>query len=493
MRIYTATQVSSRSKTIMTQTSNVISFQIISGYPTTLCLKSLGKIIGQHAIGYYAAGWNQLTISPQTIRTLKSMAVFVEHFPPFLGSDRSIFELATRAARHGIAVKFIALQPLRYLLGHRPRHWEYKKYWSQTSPSVNTPPNVTVEHIFVGSVLERMWRRLPFLAFPLTVCLFVIESLMVLSSCRPRLVVVAHASPLLGVVGSICAKLTLRPLVMGCPDWMAAYAAELVRKKLSSFGPMLLHWLEMQLYRHSDAIYVVTRYLQHLLVHNGVRSERIHIVPNGVDIRAFSPDVDGSVVRERYHISKETCVILFTGHLEHWAGLRLLPHLVRRLNSEMCSSKILLVGEGQIASDVRSELAQHGLDHMLVLTGPQPFEEMPRFVAAADIALCLFPDTPLSHAASPLKLFEYMSAAKAIVATRVAGTAEILCQGSGVLVAPDSVEEICDAVIRLCKDAKLRRELGQKARETVVDYDWDVLLYRFLNCCVSALDHHARP
>ncbi|MCK5388909.1 MAG: hypothetical protein KAJ36_00345, partial [Candidatus Thorarchaeota archaeon] len=61
---------------------------------------------------------------------MKRLGIFVEHFPPFLGSDRSIFELAKRIADTGVQVHFIVTQPLRYLIGQRPADWKYQDYWS---------------------------------------------------------------------------------------------------------------------------------------------------------------------------------------------------------------------------------------------------------------------------------------------------------------------------------------------------------------------------
>jgi glycosyltransferase involved in cell wall biosynthesis len=125
---------------------------------------------------------------------------------------------------------------------------------------------------------------------------------------------------------------------------------------------------------------------------------------------------------------------------------------------------------------------------MLTHAGFHPFKEMPKFIAASDVALCIFPDTPVSHAASPLKLFEYMGSGRAIVATSVAGTSEILDDTMGVLVSPGHADEICDAVVRLCRHRNLRKELGEKARRVVTQkYTWEFLAGRFLDECGATL------
>jgi glycosyltransferase involved in cell wall biosynthesis len=81
-----------------------------------------------------------------------------------------------------------------------------------------------------------------------------------------------------------------------------------------------------------------------------------------------------------------------------------------------------------------------------------------------------------------------MGSGRAIVATSVAGTSEILDDTTGVLVSPGHVDEICDAVVKLCQNPNLRKELGEKARRVVVQkYTWEFLAGRFLDECRATL------
>ncbi len=412
---------------------------------------------------------------------IQSMTVMVEHFPPFLGSDRSVFELAKRAAESGVRVSFIAVQPLRYLIGRRPEDWPYKKNWERSPPKVH--PNISAQYLLVDNHLKGLWHWLRPLAFLLTSMIFTVYSLKVIIDHHSQVVVAAHASPLLGTVSFLAAKLTFRPLVMMCPDWMSAYAATIAKTSMSSLGAVLLQFGEYFLYRLSNRVLTVTDFLRRLLVHMGVPSRKVIVVPNGVDEKLFTPWIDASPVIQKYRLS-ERVVILFTGHLEDWAGVPTLYDLAVRLESDYPQSVILLVGSGEPSTVLIERLIKANLGHMLVHAGLQPYEMMPMFNAAADIALCMFPDSPLSRAASPLKLFEYLAAGAAVVATRVAGTMEVADDSVSVLVRPDDKQELCDAVIALCRDPERRLELGRNARLLVEkDYSWDVLSGRFVREC----------
>lgn len=417
--------------------------------------------------------------------TLSRLAVFVEHFPPFLGSDRSVYELAIRAARHGIKVHFVATQPLRFLLGERPPDWPYIKNWI-TPPEIKEP-NVTFEYLLANRYLLSMWRRFPPIAFLLTILFFSFLGIRTTLRFTPDAVIAAHASPVVGIVALLSSKLTFTPFILGCPDWMSAYAAGLIDKKVTNLGPALLQMVELILYKLADRIFTVTNFLKRLLVGYGIMPEKITIIPNGVDPQLFNPGVDSTSVIEKYRLGNRI-VILFTGHLENWAGISAISHLAELLDKEFPQAVILLVGAGETSGDLFKKLIGKNLGYIVVHAGYHPFEEMPSFCAAADIALCIFPNTPVSHAASPLKLFEYMASGTAVIATRVAGTMEVLKDDLGVLVHPDDATELGTAVLHLCADVEYRKRISEKSRaEVEARYSWDHLSHMFLSFCESSI------
>ncbi|MFW9871348.1 MAG: hypothetical protein ACFFEL_17105, partial [Candidatus Thorarchaeota archaeon] len=76
---------------------------------------------------------------------IKRLTIFVEHFPPFLGSDRSVYEYAKRIADTGVQIHFIVTQPLRYLIGQRSPDWEYTKNWLKPPSKVHK--NINAEYL----------------------------------------------------------------------------------------------------------------------------------------------------------------------------------------------------------------------------------------------------------------------------------------------------------------------------------------------------------
>ncbi len=414
---------------------------------------------------------------------IKRLGIFVEHFPPFLGSDRSTFELAKRVADTGVQVHFIVTQPLRYLIGERPPDWKYQNYWSGPPPKVHE--NISAEYLLVGKRMSTLWRRFMPLAYFLTIILFIIMSIKALIRFKPDVVIAAHASPIVGVTAVVSSKLIGKPFLMGCPDWMSAYAAGLGNESMASLKPVIIQLFEFTLYRWSNRIFAATEFLKNLLVSHGLDQGKIVVIPNGADVDLFSPDLDVTELKRKYRLDNRF-VILFIGHLEDWAGVDLIYELANCLNQKVSDASILLVGAGESTRDLLSRLARANLGHMVTHAGLHPYNQMPLFTAASDVTLCLFPDTPVSHAASPLKLFEYLSSGTAVIATNVAGTTEVVDNTNAMLVAPGNTNEICDAVVTLRNDATLRKSLGERGRMLVEeDYSWSKLAQRLIEICES--------
>jgi glycosyltransferase involved in cell wall biosynthesis len=101
-------------------------------------------------------------------------------------------------------------------------------------------------------------------------------------------------------------------------------------------------------------------------------------------------------------------------------------------------------------------------------------------MASADIAIVPYPKMDHKNWLSPLKLFEYMASAKPIVASAVGQVVDIIQhEENGLLVPPDDVSQMGDAIMRLIADKELRIQLGQKARKDAIQHhSWEEYLLR---------------
>jgi glycosyltransferase involved in cell wall biosynthesis len=232
------------------------------------------------------------------------------------------------------------------------------------------------------------------------------------------------------------------------------------------FGKLRLkrvaHAAEHFIWRCADIVLPVTEVLASQVVAAGVPRKRIAVVPNGIDLEDFASlpaKAPGEAVK-----------LGFVGFVRPWHGL---DRVLRGLADWQGEPRLDLtvVGEGPARADLEALAATLGLGDRVRFSGLAAREEVPRLVAGFDIAL-----QPASVPyASPLKLFEYMAAGRAIVAPDQPNIREVLEHGrTALLFDPAKPEAMWQRVETLARDAALRARLGTAAREEVLrrDFTW---------------------
>jgi glycosyltransferase involved in cell wall biosynthesis len=160
----------------------------------------------------------------------------------------------------------------------------------------------------------------------------------------------------------------------------------------------------------------------------------------------------------------------FVGFVRQWHGLdRVLHGLAAWSGAPRLD--LTVVGEGPARVDLESLAAGLGLGGRVHFTGLATRDDVPRLVAGFDIAL-----QPASVPyASPLKLFEYMAAGRAIVAPDQPNIREVLEHGrTALLFDPANPEAMWQSIEVLARDAALRASLGAAARQEILrrDFTW---------------------
>ena len=116
-----------------------------------------------------------------------------------------------------------------------------------------------------------------------------------------------------------------------------------------------------------------------------------------------------------------------------------------------------------------------GVRERVHLRGHVPYDKVPEVLSQATVALLPLPDEPVARLfTSPLKLFDYMAAGTAIVASDLPALREVLRhEENALLAAPGDPESFAAAVRRLIGDPTLAQRLGGQARADVNGYSWD--------------------
>jgi glycosyltransferase involved in cell wall biosynthesis len=195
-----------------------------------------------------------------------------------------------------------------------------------------------------------------------------------------------------------------------------------------------------------------------------IPAEKIVTVPLGADLELFDPTLEQPDVRAELGLSDEP-VIVFTGTFQPWHGLSNLIRAFSQVVLETPEARLVLVGDGAVRAELEIQARAAGLADKIIFTGSVPYQKVSAFVSMAGVAVAPYPKLATELWFSPLKLYEYMAASKAIVASRVGQIVDVLEDGhSGLLVEPDDIQALSQALVKLLKDKSLRSKLGENAR-----------------------------
>jgi len=194
---------------------------------------------------------------------------------------------------------------------------------------------------------------------------------------------------------------------------------------------------------------------------------KIHVIPNGVNPGRFTDDVKPSLPAQ-----PGVFTVGFVGTLKPWHGLTALVEAFAILNARYPEVRLLVVGDGTERENLLKELSLHGLLEVAHLTGAVPPDEMPGLLASMDVAVCPYPQQDFYF--SPLKVYEYMAAGLPVVVSRIGQLDELIeNEVTGLVIPPDDVMSLVEALSRLLLDYNLRIRLGQAARRAILrDHTW---------------------
>lgn len=182
----------------------------------------------------------------------------------------------------------------------------------------------------------------------------------------------------------------------------------------------------------------VSRALADELTALGVPRERISIVENGVDPSLFAPR-DRKEARAALGLPAAGRVAVYVGRLVREKGLFELVEAMASLPPELT---LVLVGDGV----ARAELVERArpLGERVRFAGPRPLDEVPRFLAAADLFVL-----PSWNEGTPNVILEALACGRRVVATTVGGIPDVIgAPALGELVPPKDAAALAAAIAR---------------------------------------------
>jgi len=218
--------------------------------------------------------------------------------------------------------------------------------------------------------------------------------------------------------------------------------------------------VEKSLFNNSDHIIAVSSEIRDFISSKSPKAT-VSVVPNGVRIDHFSSGKESS--GEKAYDGRFT--IAFLGSLKPWHGVEILIDSFARVLKEDGDCHLLIIGDNRKQDNGLAKRCRDlGINDKVTFTGMLDYNEVPGRLQQADVLVAPYPRVDGFYFSS-LKVFEYMAAGKAIVASNIGQLSSILIHEKTALMVPpgDSVS-LGRALIKLKRDPGLRRRLGERAQ-----------------------------
>lgn len=199
---------------------------------------------------------------------------------------------------------------------------------------------------------------------------------------------------------------------------------------------------------------------------NGTPSQKMTIVPNGVDTVAFRPNAElGQTIRNKYGLGQDDPLVMYMGSLKFFPNVDAVGSILKTIypKAQLMVPNLRLMITGPGSEDLSNP------SHEIISTGVVDRSSLPSYINAADLCLA-----PLRFGSGTrFKILEWMACGKAIIATRKAVEGIEVTHGDNVIL-EDDIEEYPALISNLCYDHSLRTRLGENARSFVEKtYGWE--------------------
>ena len=260
-----------------------------------------------------------------------------------------------------------------------------------------------------------------------------------------------------GIVGRLSARLE------GSPAVLHVYHGHVLEGHYGAIKTAAARGTERLLARLSDRLVAVSATVKADLVKHGVAPpDRITIVEPGLELTAMIRcREERGAVRRELGLAPAVPLVGIIGRLAPVKNHRLFLDAAVGVLASRPNVHFLIVGDGELRDQIRTEARNRGLIERLTFTGWR--YDLPRIYADLDVLISCS-----KYEGTPFTIIEAMAARCPVIATQVGGVLDLLTDhATGLLVPPADPDPLVNAILRLLGDAGLARDLARAAAADV--------------------------
>lgn len=209
-----------------------------------------------------------------------------------------------------------------------------------------------------------------------------------------------------------------------------------------------------------DKIICVSEAVKTSLEKEGISSNKLQVIYNGVDTKYYKP-IEDNYLRRELCLNKNTLVLTTISRFNKEKGHDFLIEVIRELRKNIEDFKVLLVGEGEEEDKIKQKVEEYGLRDYIIFLGYR--EDILEILSVTDIYI-----SPSENEAISFSILEALSSGKVVVATEVGGVPEIFKNRDiGVLVPYGEIKEFANAIVHLNNNGDLYERKKSNSRKVV--------------------------
>ena len=218
-------------------------------------------------------------------------------------------------------------------------------------------------------------------------------------------------------------------------------------------------------------------------------SDKIDVIPNGVDMRRFDrwEGADLSHFRSMYALPDEK-IIFYVGRIVHEKGLHTLIEAVPRVLAEFPDAKFVIAGTGSLLASLRRRAWELGVDQKVLFTGFISDDDRDRLYRISDCAVF-----PSLYEPFGIVALEAMAAKSPVVVSEVGGLKEVVQHAeTGLTIYPGNVESVAWGILQTLQHPDWARQRVESAYRVVTErFSWGRIARDTIRVYQRVIDEHA--
>ncbi len=285
---------------------------------------------------------------------------------------------------------------------------------------------------------------------------------------RPDLIVSFSLSN--GLLGMFFAKLFRIPYIF--------YYIDLLHTLVPlGYVQNLAEIISRYLFKKSERVIAVTKYLKDYIIKQGVPEEKVKVVLNGISLdNTIINENKLAKLRSDFNISDDDFVLFFMGYLYDFAGLKeIIEYYHQYVVRGDLNLKFLIVGDGGIYNNLSNYVKSIGAE-WVILTGRIPFFNITEYIAMADLCLMSFKLNNITRHITPIKVMEYMAMQKPVLSNSLPSVISEIGEEKGVIFAKNQ-KTLIKTITELYNKREKLKAFGKKGYDLIkTEYTWPRIL-----------------